>query len=964
MTTLTVFLAPPGLADGALAALTDLSAAALVDEFAWVCAPNGGVDRLHLVAAGVGRDIQLGELVAARRTTALRICTLVPAVAGHRRLEVVDEHAAVTRLQNITGAQRVVRLRALLALGTEVDGAASDLAVDGWHNVLIAPEDARGPGYGAVPWDTDAGPAELGRCAAPGLAALTGLWRSLPHAPLDDQPPLPGHVLRLARSFYRRLDTAEVEQRLRAEVLAQGRVLPVPSDRGSQIVEVHDVGAATAAMAGALWRKHAWVLRGPRLPYRSAQTEQIGAWQVITMFFAFLWASLRNAPAAWARGVIDNVSSRVALGTAQLVFDGAPNVAFEVVVNGRTASGGYAGWADVGAATAQLTGAASGGEHQLTGHDDLSMVWQDFAAGAFTLADAGQRSVDLPPIKMGPMRAVVSGVADLVPGPAERFSALPGPVAAAVQTAGVDAADPLGIADLQNRLGELQGHADLALPARAALGDLDAWQRTGARSYGAAVGRQLAQAFYDARAEVQELLRRVQSPPRLPEETGGDTAAAIRWLQMLLLLLTGLALGAAVTLATLRHWDPAFPLWATVIGGLTALLAVLVAIGMVAARSPSGKDDPNSAFGRWIQVWVVLYLVFVEVAIMLVDRDVHAWWTTLLVCLGVLVLLLVCSGIAFISTQRRLFALLHQRQSVAGRYEIDKQNLWTAARDLRRLTEAYRQYLSWSRAVGSFLQAPLGPDRSRREQRLRLSWGLPMSTGVATTNPPQPVVAEVAGHVRHQLFRPGWLSGSWENLLIGALPPLPGLSERGADASPFWREPGFGTGTPLDRWSTALYQGQVTSTGADMVWREALRLLAGPMNGLVPRLVGTVEQVGGAAMPVAEFLVGLDGGAAPSGVFGDALFTDGAKASGKTRVAADGPPPQVMRDGLGLVCAVTQFSEALSLEELRSPATEAAAADAQWSGTPAPEPGVAPQRAAPPAARNPFQVPEFGGGIV
>lgn len=82
-----------------------------------------------------------------------------------------------------------------------------------------------------------------------------------------------------------------------------------------------------------------------------------------------------------------------------------------------------------------------------------------------TLGDAGDRSGDLPAIRVGAARGIVPRSQDAVPGSAERFGDIPGVVAAAVGFDGVDATDALGITDLRNRLGELQRDRDLGLAA-------------------------------------------------------------------------------------------------------------------------------------------------------------------------------------------------------------------------------------------------------------------------------------------------------------------------------------------------------------------------------------------------------------------------------------------------------------------------------------------------------------------
>ena len=71
----------------------------------------------------------------------------------------------------------MVRIRCLL---TGPQGCAADLdgsLVEGWHNIIVSPEDSRGPDFGRVPTPEDPSPAALGRTAAPAVAASSAATR-------------------------------------------------------------------------------------------------------------------------------------------------------------------------------------------------------------------------------------------------------------------------------------------------------------------------------------------------------------------------------------------------------------------------------------------------------------------------------------------------------------------------------------------------------------------------------------------------------------------------------------------------------------------------------------------------------------------------------------------------------------------------------------------------------------------
>lgn len=847
MTSVTVFVAPRGSADGVLAALCDLSASSLVDPFVWVADSADSVDTGVAVSVhdGQAHDTTVQEVLSTRRIDILRICVLVPVTDA---VGPSSQHRRITDLlASTSGGARVVRVRAIVARPGSVSPSSPEI-LDGWHNILIAPEDAQGPGMGHVQLEPTSSPVEAGRHCAPALASLLGLWTGLDHRPLDDAPVPPGQVLRLARSFYRKLDTTAAEDALRAQVLTQDGSLPLPSDQRSTVVYVQDVALAARSMADNLWQKYASVLRGPRMPYEAEATSEIGVWAAIKMFFSFLGAALVNAPSAWFNRLSDGITTGIATTVHAKIFGAAPS-AYDVVALGRTPAGGTATWSEIGSASVQLSSALAdpmdGRTHNAAA--DLSDLWQDYARAALTLADGGARSADLPPVQVGANRGIVGRSRDVVPGPAQRFTRLPGIVGATVGIDGVDATDALGIMQLRQKLAEQEQNANLGVEARRASTDLDNWSRETSGSFGAQVGRRLADSFVSTFGEVQGLLARLrnaQAPPPQPTSGHGQLARAIQIAALLFLIVAG------------------------------------------------------------VMTWLVI-------------RGSVQWWLAAVVVVIILIVALATGAVSFIRGQQELFQQLNRRKSVVSNEEVDRQNLRTGLRDLERLAAAYSQYLSWSRALGAFLAKPLGPDQSNGEADAPVAWGLPMSVALGSALPVPDEITGIAGHVRRDLFGLGWLSESWEGLVSAASPSGPGDGAEGAARALLWTAPGRGTGSPLDRWSAALFDGSVESTGADVVWGRARDHLLGPKVELVERLIGTVDTIAAGArrsVGIAEFLCRIDRPTAPAGSFDRRVLTDLAVTSGAADVADD--VRTATREGMGILCAASQFSGALSIDDL------------------------------------------------
>lgn len=578
MSELTVFLAPTGVAEGVRDVLKDLSAVGMVRPFLWV--DGADADLAPTAASWVenGRefDTTVQEVVSSQRIVVLRLCVFVPLTGTLPALGINIERRLSELLASTSGGANVVRLRLLLGRPGSTPPSNAVLALDGWHNLLLAPEDARGPGMGHVALSATDNALEIGRHAAPVVAAVSGLWADVEHAPFDNKPVLPGNLVSLARSFYRRLDTSEVENSLRRQIFEQDGGLPLPRESGAPVTYVDDVPLATQTMASNLWGKHRAVLKGDRVPYEAEQTQSIGFWAALKMFFSFLGAALRNAPAAWYARVVDSVSTSVAGAVHSTVFGNNPS-AYEVVANGRTSQGRQASWKQVGSATHQLRDSleSTDNDRHHIARVDLSDLWQDYAKAAMTLADGGARSAELPPVQIGASRGVLRRAADVIPGPAERFDRVPGIVAATIEVDGVDATDVIGANQLRGKLGELDQDAALGLEARRTSSALDEWQSRGGNSFGVAVGRTLAQNFQERHNEVRDLMARLRAHAEAapPAESKGHNKLA-RWIQIasVILVLIVVASAIGITQSWFDWWIGAL----IIVGSIVLWTVVLV----------------------------------------------------------------------------------------------------------------------------------------------------------------------------------------------------------------------------------------------------------------------------------------------------------------------------------------------------------------------------------------------------
>lgn len=551
--TLVVVVAPPGLCSGLLDALQDLSALGLVSPFVWVPAsevPNGDIPAVA-VAAGRRRGTTVQDALVTGRHTRVRLCMLASLVDGSAVPEAMEQSMA-SLLTETGGGARVERLRCVITRGGA--GGHDVLAQEGWHNVLLAPEDSSGPARPRRLLGETTDPLEVARHAAPALAGVLGLWDGVAEAPLDDQDPLPGRTVRQARAFYRRLDAAAVAADLRARVTDTRAGVPLPREHGQVAEHVEDVPLATAEMARALWDKHAWVLGGARVQPRQEEIKPIGAWTALRMLFGFLGAALRRAPGQWYAAVMNRAASGIASSVHSLVF-GTERAAYEVVVKGMTPGGQPAGWRDFAVAANALDAAltpASEREHEPAAR--LGALWQDYAGAAMTLLDAGTRDPLLAPVQVGSARGILPRPADSVPGTAAEFDALSGYVAATAGVGGpLPAVDVLGADALRQRLDVLVADHTAALEAERARQALRRWQSDHASSFGVRVGTTLGTRVVEVTREIRQLVTAIASLAEadVPDQASqGRQQRLARWLRIVFYTaLVGLVVLAAVAVA-------------------------------------------------------------------------------------------------------------------------------------------------------------------------------------------------------------------------------------------------------------------------------------------------------------------------------------------------------------------------------------------------------------------------------
>ncbi|WP_282858051.1 hypothetical protein [Pseudoclavibacter helvolus] len=511
MSQLTIFASPTGTLDGVREALADWSAEGLVGDFAWVNTDlmrDSQINALR-ISRGETTGASLQSLGGRNRVDLVRFCVLVPALDGQTPLTLATEQSIVGQIEESFGA-KVLRVRAVVARAADKT-PVRDLAVSGWHNVLISPEDSAGPNMGTRRLGPSRLPREVGAPAAAALAGLLGLWSGVDVSVLDELPVLPGKQLRISRSYSRHVSSGDLSRDLARELLSTEHGLPLPAGAGISSVYIEDVSLANEQMSDHLWSRYASVLIGPRERMPADVVAQIGFLEALRNFFTFLWGALRGAPKAWLRRLAHETKSQAAAAIQGLVY-GQGQSAYSVVVKGVTSEGVPANWVETARAVTALDKLfdESSGAREHASKADLTELWRDYAAAALTLADGGERNAALPAVQVGAQRGIVRDPSAIVPGKDASFDGVPPHLKSRADDAPLLAYDDMGTQALGRHLEHLSGEPSTGLAAGVAMGQLAEWQAGHRESFANRVGARISRAQMATITEIRGLLEKLR----------------------------------------------------------------------------------------------------------------------------------------------------------------------------------------------------------------------------------------------------------------------------------------------------------------------------------------------------------------------------------------------------------------------------------------------------------------------
>lgn len=519
-----------------------------------------------VLSADDAQPVSLQQDLAHSRVTGVRL-----AVVG-----VIDEDATAVTAQQAGAVLEAIRqtvpsvpcVQLSVSAGSPgAEWAGRALALFGWHNLAVSPEESAAPSQGAAALAASTEDPRWLLLLTGTLCSLTGLWPGQAQAPFDQRQAPSGGLIVPVRAFSRSVSSGSVQDALAARLVSVRDRYPTPRVDALYAVSIDNESAAAIGMAEQLLAKHADVLARPRQPSAVPPPVKIGAWDAVKQFLGFAGAALLNAPRAAAAAVNRTLSQAAASAVQNAIFGGADS-GYAVVVRGVRADGSSASWTDYEDSLDSVTRRAFG-EGELAPVPQKPALWRDFVDAGMTLLDAGNRSTELTPRTHGSQRAVITTTDVVGPDPTDTFT-LPASLAAFLPNWNIEAGDDIAVGRLFERLdylGQTQPH--LAQVVSAERNRLREWANAARDSYAGHVGRRLGDAHRGLIQEVQDLTAAIDrlsgQQVRVEEDSAEEDELASR-----VRVMTGVSVSLVAILISLASLG--------VFGWLWAVLGILLIV--------------------------------------------------------------------------------------------------------------------------------------------------------------------------------------------------------------------------------------------------------------------------------------------------------------------------------------------------------------------------------------------------
>lgn len=756
--TLTVFLGRGRLAHGIRQTLEDFTVTGLIRDLVWVDADSfknsaSSVTHLRMTEAGEPEITRapFNALVSRSGTQRLYLGVINTVGPDDTKIGSAELAALNTAIDSVGSGHRTHRTNLIItAVGVPMEGSLPILR--GYTNLLLAPEDSRGPDASPVPYHFDALDNRFTLHCVAGIASLFGVWEGSTSAAVENFDPGSGHSLRLVRAFYRRIDGQAVQARLKSRIL-DTTVNPLPRlDRpGQEITAQYTENPAAFAgdAAEELLSNFDEVLIGETAEAVTERTRVINSRSAIGEFLGAWGKNLVTTPVRFGR-TLRAESGAFVNDTVQSTLFGDTGSATRV---GASAIGEDR-WGDQNAANRQASA-----DFTQQAAAQLGSVWMAYANTSMSMLDAQPRWLGaaegntVPKVvqdKASSSRVQVARrAAEVIPGPAENFGAdLPAGIKAMVDGGEIQPYDLAGAADYERQLASQTNGRQRDIGR--VVGDFKHWRQQHSTSFAAHVGRGLntrltrqQQRERDLLAEIERYRRQAQQPT----DDRSRSAGVFRWL--------GWVTFWSLAIFVLIWW----------IMNLRADSDGTELAQWAQHLNDSSAPAKGWLFGTWFSIWLVSWLTQV-----------------------------------FLET--RTESIRHnRRRNIVSKQAAAERNLEATRDSIVRLQVAYQQFLSASQLMGALLERPFGLVGHQRVESTIPTNTMPESVVFAEATPADEAVDRIAEQFRREIYQEGWLSA----YVMGGMTEAAGkYSERTGsrmDESQVFRTTGRGTGGALARFA-------------------------------------------------------------------------------------------------------------------------------------------------------------------
>ncbi len=701
-----IFLGHGVLFEEIEAVITDYSALGQTRSSSWIDTSSSTTDRSVKL---VTNSPQLVDL-----DTALRQVTGITVVVALEELDdaittdyrQVDAWLAAVE-SRVPG--RVSRVRVLLPrLPHQV---AEPMHREGWATIAVAPEDSDSPLASISPIGRDAGISGAARVYAPTLLSLLGLWRSANHVPVLDAE---GRAIstgsestfRLARAHHRSVDASEVEAALLAQVVDISEHMPQTQFAdGRQAVYLNDPKSTGFEYSRQVLRKHSPSLLTPMEPEAGRTTIQQSGFAAVKSFLREYFRAVVGNPRMWGQSLSSKTAETVA-GAIQRGLYGEKSVV-EVVVG--SASGRPASIEQLRHNAQLIQARTQESGLRIEPEPVLSGLWQDYCKAALTLVDGADR---LPEPLNGPMDnsrnpAIVRRGEQAVPDVSAAFDGfhpilddIAGmtPEQARILPFDVDRAQYY-----EDELNYVASHSTDSAVMKLRE-DFQAWKNRVSESFAWSTGVNLLHLLQLARGNARTNWEKLgQAEAELAAVKRRDFADENRKLAKTL---------AGFSMAWL-------------------LLVLLIAYCTVRYYRPDWRFFlPNWQGLDWR--WCLLSLFVVTVVIM-----------------GIQMVVFMRARRGIIDEQERL-------QRLETNLQVALRNYNNSVGDVRKITGAYGQFLSWSTVLGRTIARPFGNPTITQQVLPIPHSGLPRSTQIGRAVISDNAMTTLVNDVRAKVYKPSW----------------------------------------------------------------------------------------------------------------------------------------------------------------------------------------------------------------